>query len=307
MVGRNDPCPCGSGFKFKKCCGGAQAPMARAIVAPALRRPAGITIKTAEEVEGLRASGRLAARILAEACRRVAPGVRTREIDRWVHEMTLEAGAYPAPLNYPHPPTDPRSPRIARGGFPASVCTSVNDVVCHGIPDDTPLAEGDIVNIDVTCILDGFFGDTSRTVMVGQVSDEARLLSATAQECMELGIARVRAGALYWEIGDAIQTLAESRGFSVVRDFTGHGIGRRFHEPPHVLHYRDPTMRFPMQAGTCFTIEPMINAGRHHTVISKEDGWAARTLDGSLSAQFEHTVLVTGAGHEVLTAAPAET
>ena len=263
-----------------------------------------VPVKTAEEIEGMRAAGALAARVLHEACARVEAGITTDRINDWVHEMTLDAGAYPAPLNYPNPPTDPREPIIGRRGFPKSVCTSVNDVVCHGIPDDTVLKDGDIVNVDVTVLLEGFHGDTSRTLMIGEVSDEARRITETARESMFAAIERCRDGATFWDIGDAIQSLAEERGFSVVRDFTGHGIGRQFHEPPAVLHYRDPMLRFPMKAGHVFTIEPMINAGSYHAKIDPRDNWTARTVDGRLSAQFEHTILVTETGHEILTAAP---
>jgi methionyl aminopeptidase len=304
MTGRNDACPCGSGKKFKKCCAGSEAALAAA--QPRLtpqRRFAGPTIKTQEEIEGVRRAGALAARILREACDRVAPGVTTNQIDQWVRDMTLDAGAYPAPLNYPHPPTDPRSPRIAPRAFPKSVCTSINDVVCHGIPDDTVLREGDIVNVDVTCNLDGFFGDTSLTVYVGDVSEEARRLTETCRESLQGAIARVRDGASFWDIGDAIQALADARGFSVVREFTGHGIGRIFHEPPPVLHYRSSEMKFPMRAGMIFTIEPMLNVGSHRVKMDPRDHWTARTADGSLSAQFEHTILVTQDGAEVLTRA----
>jgi methionyl aminopeptidase len=303
MVGRNDPCPCGSGLKYKKCCAERDAASRPAV---GRRPPKGeISILGPEEIEGMRRAGRVAADILHETCARVKSGVTTNQIDAWVHRMTLDAGAYPAPLNYPHPPTDPRNPVITPRGFPKSVCTSINDVVCHGIPDDDPLREGDIVNIDVTCTLDGYFGDTSRTVYVGTPSDEARRLTETTREALELAISRVRAGALFWEIGDAIEGHAQRRGLSVVRDFTGHGIGRRFHEPPAVLHYRDASMRFAMKAGQCFTIEPMLNLGTHRVRISRADGWTARTVDGKLSAQFEHTVLVTESGGDVLTKAPA--
>jgi methionyl aminopeptidase len=300
-VGRNEPCPCGSGSKYKRCCGSITAE--ERLATDFLEHPP-IAVKTPEEIEGMRRAGRLAARILAEACAAVEPGLTTDAIDALVHARTLEAGAYPSPLNYPNPPTDPHRPTIGRRGFPRSVCTSVNDVICHGIPDATALAEGDILNIDVTVTLDGFHGDTSRTVYVGRPSEEARTITETARECMERGIAACREGALFYDIGDAIQSLAESRGFSVVRDFTGHGIGREFHEPPAVLHYRDTSLRFPMRAGNVFTIEPMINAGSWQARIDPEDNWTARTIDGSLSAQFEHTILVTADGFEILTAAP---
>jgi methionyl aminopeptidase len=306
MTGRNDPCPCGSGKKFKKCCADAETEAALAAAEPRLppaKRLSGPVIKDAAEIEGVRRAGALAARILREACDRVRAGITTNDIDTFVREATLDAGAYPAPLNYPHPPTDPRSPRIAPRGFPKSVCTSINDVICHGIPDDTVLRDGDIVNVDVTCKLDGFFGDTSLTVYVGDVSDDARRVTETCRESLAKAIAIVRDGALFWDIGDVIQTHAESRGLSIVREFTGHGIGRIFHEPPPVLHYRSSEMRFPMRSGMIFTIEPMLNVGSHRVRMDARDGWTARTHDGSLSAQFEHTILVTDTGSEILTRA----
>ncbi len=298
-LGRNDPCTCGSGKKYKRCCGKIAAEDRKGLFGGPR-----VPVKTAGEIEGMRAAGALGARVLAEACARVEPGITTDAINTWVHDLTLDAGAYPAPLNYPNPPTDPHAPKIGRRGFPKSVCTSINDVVCHGIPDDTVLVDGDIVNVDVTVILDGFHGDTSRTLYIGEPSDTARRLTETAKECMDLAIARCRDGALFWEIGDVIQSLAESRGFSVVDQFTGHGIGRGFHEPPAVLHYRDEMMRFPMRSGNIFTIEPMVNEGSFASRVDERDNWTARTADGKLSAQFEHTILVTEDGHEILTAAP---
>ena len=300
MVGRNEPCPCGSGKKTKKC-----HPDWDDAAAPPRPSP-GPLIKSPDEIEGMRRAGDLAGRVLHEVASRVKPGVTTNQIDEWTRQLTLDAGAYPAPLNYPHPHTDPRNPRIQPRGFPKSVCTSVNDVVCHGIPDDTSLREGDIVNVDVTCWLDGFHGDTSVTVFVGEPSDDARRLTETCRESLHRAIAIVRDGATFWQIGDVIQSLAESRGFSVVRDFTGHGIGRGFHEPPVVLHYRDFGARYEMRAGMCFTIEPMLNLGTHVVKVDRRDGWTARTADGKLSAQFEHTILVTPTGHEVLTRRPGE-
>jgi methionyl aminopeptidase len=296
--GRNDPCHCGSGKKFKKCHG-------RVELTARARPRSGVPTKTQEEIEGMRKAGKLAAQILQDACARVVAGVTTLDIDGWVHQMTLDGGAYPSPLNYPHAPTDPRSPVIGRRGFPKSVCTSINDVVCHGIPDDTVLREGDIVNVDVTCTLEGFHGDTSRTVMIGDVSAEARLVTEVAKEGLDLAIAEVRDGALFSRIGAVIQALADKKGGSVVRDFTGHGIGRGFHEPPAILHYPDKSLDYPMEAGHIFTIEPMINGGTHHVNVDHSDGWTARTRDGRPSAQFEHTILVTEDGSEVLTAAPA--
>ena len=302
MVGRNEPCPCGSGKKAKKCHPDGEP--ARA-AAPS-RLSAGPLVKNAEEIEGMRRAGDLAGRVLHEVSSRVTAGITTNQIDAWVHELTLDAGAYPAPLNYPHPHADPRNPKILPRGFPKSVCTSVNEVVCHGIPSEQALRDGDIINVDVTCWLEGFHGDTSVTIYVGEPSAEARLLTETTREALHRAIAVVRDGATFWAIGDAIQSLAESRGLSVVRDFTGHGIGRGFHEPPIVLHYRDFGSRFEMRSGMCFTIEPMLNLGTHKVKMDPRDGWTARTADGKLSAQFEHTLLVTPTGCDVLTRRPGE-
>lgn len=303
MVGRNEPCPCGSGKKTKKCHPDADA---KPVPAPAPRMASTPIVKSADEIEGMRRAGELAGRVLHEVSGRVQAGVTTEQIDRWVHEMTLDAGAYPAPLNYPHPHTDPRNPRILPRGFPKSVCTSINDVVCHGIPGEATLRDGDIVNVDVTCWLDGFHGDTSVTLYVGEPSADARRLTETCREALHRAIAVVRDGATFWDIGDAIQSIAETRGLSVVRDFTGHGIGRGFHEPPVVLHYRDFGARFEMRTGMCFTIEPMLNLGTHRVKVDARDGWTARTADGKLSAQFEHTLLVTPSGCDVLTKRPGE-
>lgn len=247
-----------------------------------------IQIKSPGEIEAMRAACRLAAKTLKLASELVKPGISTDEINRFVHEYTLEQGAVPAPLNYK--------------GFPKSVCTSVNEVVCHGIPSKRELLkEGDIINIDVTSILDGFHGDTSRTFLVGNVTEEARKLVETTWECLHRGIAVVRPGARIRDIGGAIQDYAEPLGYGIVREYVGHGIGRVFHEPPQVPHYRASGANPRLLAGMTFTIEPMINLGTHETVLDVEDGWTVRTADRKLSAQFEHTVLVTNDGVEVLT------
>ena len=245
-----------------------------------------VTIKNAEEIERMRATCRLAARTLEEAGKLVRPGISTADIDRFVHEYIVDHGAYPSPLNY--------------RGFPKSVCTSINEVVCHGIPSpDAMLREGDILNIDVTTYLNGFHGDTNRTFFVGEVSPAARKLVEVTHQCMMLGIAQVKPGGFLGDIGAAIQQKARAHGYSVVRDFCGHGIGREFHEEPQVLHYRS-NRGIELRPGMIFTIEPMINAGKAGTRVL-DDGWTAVTIDGKLSAQFEHTVLVTPTGHEILT------
>jgi len=286
-LSRNDPCWCGSGKKYKHChfksdMLGLTAPGS----AGHPQRP-DIIIKTPEQIEGIRRSCQLTRRILDEITPRIAPGITTDDINRWVHELTVAAGAIPAPLHY--------------RGFPKSVCTSLNEVICHGIPGDRLLVEGDILNVDVTSILDGYYGDASRMFLVGEVAPEARRLVEVTRECLELGIAQVRPGNTTGDIGHAIQQHAESQGYSVVRMFVGHGVGVHFHEPPDIAHYGHPHTGVSLVPGMIFTIEPMINIGTYEVVIL-DDGWTALTADGSLSAQWEHTVLVTADGVEVLTA-----
>ncbi len=251
-----------------------------------------IVIKTPEEIERMRVAGRLAAEVLDFIAPHVRPGVTTGELDRLCHDyMVRDQGTIPAPLDYAPPGYRP---------FPKSICTSVNHQVCHGIPGDRVLKNGDIVNIDITVIKDDFHGDTSRMFYVGEPSLAARRLCEVTYECMWAGIAQVVPGGFLGDIGHAIQTHAEKHGFSVVREFCGHGIGRRFHEEPQVLHYGKPGTLDRLAAGMIFTIEPMINAGRRE-IRELADGWTIVTKDHSLSAQWEHTVLVTETGFEVLT------
>ena len=251
-----------------------------------------VTIKTPTEIEKMRVAGRLTAEVLDHIAPHIRPGVTTNEIDRLCHEyMTEVQRTVPAPLNYAPPGYKP---------FPKSICTSVNHVVCHGVPGDKKLKAGDVINVDVTVIADGYHGDSSRMYYVGEPPIQARRLCEITYECMWLGIRTVRPGASLGDIGHAIQTHAERAGFSVVREFCGHGIGRRFHEEPQVLHYGRPRTGMRLEPGMIFTIEPMINAGRPE-VRQLADGWTVVTKDHSLSAQWEHTVLVTAAGHEVLT------
>lgn len=244
-------------------------------------------IKTPEEIEGMRAVGKLAAELLSWIEPQVKSGMTTDEINTIVHNYTVNVqGGVPAPLNY--------------HGFPKSVCTSVNNVVCHGIPDDTVLKNGDIINIDVTTKRNGFHGDTSVMILVGDVSSATRQLVEVARTAMILGIREVVPGAHLGDIGHAIQSYVEAQGFSVVRDYCGHGIGRAFHEEPQVLHYGRAGTGMVLEPGMIFTIEPMINAGDYHTQTC-DDGWTVQTIDGSLSAQWEHTILVTDDGYDVLT------
>ena len=246
-----------------------------------------ISIKTAAEIEKMRVAGRLAAEVLEMIEPHVQPGVTTEELDRICHDYIVnEQGAVPAPLNY--------------RGFPKSICTSVNHQVCHGIPGNKRLKKGDVVNIDITVIKDGFQGDTSKTFYLGEPSILARRLSETSYQAMYKGIEQVRPGARLGDIGHAIQRFVENRNYSVVREYCGHGIGREFHEDPQILHYGTPGTGEELQAGMCFTIEPMINAGKRQVKLLP-DGWTVVTKDRSLSAQWEHTILVTDDGHEILT------
>lgn len=252
-----------------------------------------IVIKNAAEIEAMRVAGRLAAEVLDHVAPHVRPGVSTGELDRICHDYMVNVqGTVPAPLNYAPPGYRP---------FPASICTSINHQVCHGIPGERVLKGGDVLNIDVTVIKDGFHGDTSRMFQVGEPSIAARRLCEVTFECLWLGIDQVRPGAALGDIGAAIQRHAESSGYSIVREFCGHGIGRKFHEEPQVLHYGRAGTGVRLEPGMIFTIEPMVNAGRRE-VRELADGWTIVTKDHSLSAQWEHTVLVTDAGSEVLTA-----
>ncbi len=255
-----------------------------------------IHIKTPAEIEGMRAACKLAAKTLKAASEMVRPGISTEDINRFVHDFTLDHGAVPAPLNYGADPSRGIPP------FPKSVCTSVNDVICHGIPSrDEVLKEGDIINIDVTSIFDGFHGDTSRTFLVGEVRPEVAQLVRVTEECMHRGIRTVRAGSRIRDIGAAIEDHAHAHHYGVVREYVGHGVGRVFHEAPQIAHYRSKGPNPRLRAGMIFTVEPMINMGGHETVLDPVDRWTVRTADGKLSAQFEHTVLVTDTGHEILT------
>jgi methionyl aminopeptidase len=249
-----------------------------------------ITIYRPEDFAGMRVAGRLAAETLDMIAPHVRPGVTTGTLDRLCHEFIVAHGAVPAPLNY--------------RGYPKSICTSINHVVCHGIPGERKLESGDVLNIDVTVILDGWHGDSSRMYLAGTPSTRARNLIDVTYEALLRGVRTVKPGATLGDVGYAIQTFVESHRYSVVRDFCGHGIGRRFHEPPNVLHFGRPGEGLALQPGMFFTIEPMVNAGRPEVKVL-DDGWTAVTRDRSLSAQFEHMVGVTETGVEVFTLSPA--
>ena len=251
-----------------------------------------ITLKTAEEIEKMRLAGRLAGEVLDYIEPHVQPGVTTEELDRLCHDyMVGVQGCIAAPLNYAPPGYKP---------YPKSICASVNHQVCHGIPNARALKKGDIVNLDITTIKDGFHGDTSRMFVVGEASILAKRLCTITHECLWLGIAQVKPNARLGDIGAAIQKHAEKNGFSVVREFCGHGIGRNFHDEPQVLHYGKAGTGVEILPGMTFTIEPMINAGKA-AISELPDGWTIVTKDRSLSAQWEHTILVTESGYEVLT------
>ena len=255
------------------------------------REPAGrVMPKSPEDIEKMRIAGRLAAEVLDLVSTHIMPGITTAELDAVCHDHIVHVQrAIPAPLDY--------------HGFPRSICTSVNHQVCHGIPSEKRLKNGDIVNVDITVIKDGFHGDTSRMMFVGEPSIAARRLCRVAREAMWIGIEMVRPGIRLGDIGHAIQRHAEQHGYSVVREYCGHGIGRNFHEEPQVLHYGTPGTREMLEEGWTFTIEPMVNAGRRQVKLLK-DGWTVVTKDRSLSAQWEHTVAVTESGVEVLTLSP---
>lgn len=284
-LSRNDLCWCGSGKKYKNC-HLKQDEKLIAMEDEGLIIPPREIIKTAEQIEGIRKSGEVTKKVLDMVGERIGEGVTTDQINTWVHEYTLKLGAIPAPLNYM--------------GYPKSVCVSINEVVCHGIPSDRVLKNGDIVNVDVTSILNGYYGDASRMFIIGEASEKAVRLVEMAKECLYIGIEQVKPFATIGDIGYAIQKHAESKGYSVVREYGGHGIGLQFHEDPFVDHCGQKHTGVVLVPGMTFTIEPMINEGTYRCKVL-EDGWTAVTADGKLTAQWEHTVLVTEDGVEILT------
>lgn len=247
-----------------------------------------ITIKDQQEIEKMRIAGKLAADVLEMIEPHVKAGVTTDELNTICAEYTEKVqGAISAPLNY--------------HGFPKSICTSVNHVVCHGIPNDTPLVDGDIINIDITVIKDGYHGDTSKMFFIGETSAEDNRLCRITQEALYIGLKKVKPGNSFGEIGTAIQKFIKKSGrYSIVKEYCGHGIGQVFHEEPQIVHYKNNDSE-KMQEGMCFTVEPMINLGRANTLLDKEDNWTVYTIDGKKSAQWEHTVVVTRTGCEILT------
>ena len=284
-VGRNDPCPCGSERKYKKCCLGRSTFKPKNLKALYAKKYK-IKLKQPKDVEGIRQAGRLALDTLDLIESEIRPGITTDDINSVAHKFTLKNGAIPAPLNY--------------RGFPKSVCVSVNEIICHGIPGERILQDGDIVNIDVTPILNGYYADASKTFFVGKPGSEAQKIVRVARNSLSRGISMVKPGNTIGDIGWGIQKYAESKGCSVVREFVGHGVGFDFHEPPQVPHFGRKGEGIKLVPGMVFTIEPMVNLGKKDLVIL-DDQWTAITKDRSLSAQFEQTILVTEQGFESLT------
>jgi len=287
-VGRNDPCPCGSGRKYKKCCMG-KTDAGGSAEAESFYERYKIRLKTPEQIGGIRRCGKLVMETFAVVEELIRPGVRTEDLNRAVHEFTVKNGAIPAPLHYQ--------------GFPKSVCISPNEVICHGIPGENTLEDGDIVNVDITTILDGYYADCNQTFFVGTPSRDARKIVDVARECLRLGLEQARPGNIVNDISSAIQTYAEGQRCSVVREYMGHGVGLEFHELPNIPHFRSRWGNVPLVPGMTFTVEPMINLGDKASRVL-DDGWTAVTRDGSLSAQFEQTVVITEDGYESLTPFP---
>ncbi len=285
-IGRNDPCPCGSGRKYKRCCITKET-VPQVNLAKRYKRDFQIKLKSNHDIEGIRQAGNLVLETLDLAASIIKPGLKTDAINTVVHDFTIKNNAIPAPLNY-------------RGTYPKSVCVSVNEVICHGIPGERKLADGDIVNIDVTSILDGYYADASLTYFVGSPSTDAKKIVDVSRQSLIEGIAMVKPGNTVGDIGHAIQKYAEGQGCSVVRDFVGHGVGLEFHEQPQIPHFGKKGEGIELVPGMVFTIEPMINLGAAALRILA-DKWTAVTKDKSLSAQFEQTILVTEDGWESLT------
>lgn len=302
-IGRNDPCPCGSGLKYKKCCqqkglgedrrlsvthGGVsrERTLSREALRQMYYKKYRIRLKTLEDIEGIRQAGILVNETFREVEKIIAPGIPTEKINSVVHAFTVQHGAIPAPLHY--------------RGFPKSTCVSINEVICHGIPGERILQDGDIVNVDITSILEGYYADSNRTYFVGTPGPDAQKIVHVARESLRRGMAEVKPGNTLGDIGWAIQSYAEKEGCSVVREFVGHGVGLDFHEQPQICHFGRKGEGIVLVPGMVFTIEPMINLGKKELRILS-DKWTAVTCDGSLSAQFEQTLVVTDDGYESLT------
>lgn len=285
MISRNDPCWCGSGKKWKKCHYPQKPEMSPE---EKYKKKHGIILKTPEQIKGIRIACQCARNILEALCEASKEGVTTNEIDVLSMQLHKKANAKPAPLHYGSPP------------FPKSICTSLNEMICHGIPNDVPLKSGDIMNIDVSCIVNGYYGDCSNMVMIGDVSEEKKHLVDVAHQCLMESASLLKPGLPIYAIGDAIEKTAQKSGFSVVNQFVGHGVGLAFHEPPQIPHHKNK-MDIPLEEGMTFTIEPMINIGCREAVIDPHNQWEARTGDHQPSAQWEHTFLIVKDGYEILT------
>lgn len=287
-IGRNDRCWCGSGKKYKACHEFSDEQKLQPLVEQGYPMPTRDLILSPEQIQGIRDSAKVSINILDEIEKMIGVGVSTGEIDDLVVKITKEAGGVAADLGYE--------------GFPKSCCTSINDVICHGIPNyNEKLKAGDIVNVDITTIINGYYSDMSRMFMIGNVSDEARKLCEVTKECMLEGIKSVKPYTPVGNIGNVINDIADKNGYSVVRALCGHGVGLKFHNDPMVNHFRTNRKTMILVPGMVFTVEPMINAGSYDCTIDEDDGWTVRTIDGSLSAQWEHTVVVTEDGIEILT------
>ena len=286
LLGRNSKCWCGSGEKYKKCHMEFDEKL-KEYAKAGYQVPTRDMIKNEEQIAKIKESAKINTAVLDEVAKNIKAGMTTDEINTIVHDFTVKHGAIPAPLGY--------------SGFPKSVCTSINDQICHGIPSENDvLKEGDIVNVDVSTILDGYYSDASRMFMIGEVSEEAKRLVEVTKECMEMAIAKVKPWTPLGVIGATIQEHAHKNGYTVVRDFGGHGIGLEFHEDPFVFHYGREGEGMVLAPGMMFTIEPMINEGKSDIYIDADNGWTACTEDGSLSAQWENMILVTEDGIEIL-------
>ncbi len=284
--GRNDECWCGSGKKYKKC-HLVHDERLQELYEQGFEVPQRSMLKTAADIEGIKRSAAINIGVLDYVAEHIGPGVTTAEVDRWVHDFTVEHGGIPADLNYE--------------GYPKSVCTSINEVVCHGIPsEDDVLREGDIVNVDCSTILDGYYSDSSRMFCIGEVSEERRRLVEETKKALEAGLAAVKPWGLLGDVGAAVNEHAKSCGYSVVREFGGHGIGLDFHEDPFVSHVAEAGTGMVLAPGCCFTIEPMINAGEQEIDMSDPNGWTVRTADRSDTAQWEFQLVVTEDGYELL-------
>jgi methionyl aminopeptidase len=286
MISRNDLCWCGSGQKWKKC--HYPSPSPKQSSHELYLKKYGIVLKSEEQIKKIEKSCQITAKILNILCTSAKEGVTTQELDDLSRKLHKQEGSIPAPLGYGSPP------------YPKTICTSLNDVICHGIPDERPLQNGDIVNIDVSCIVDGYFGDASRMVLVGDVSPEKKHVVDVSFTCLQKAIAICKPGVPIWQIGEAIEDYATSQKCSVVNQFVGHGVGIEFHEPPEIPHHYNK-INIPMAPGMIFTIEPMINLGVRTGITDPKDHWTVRTKDGKPSAQWEHTILITENGHRILT------